>query len=449
MPNMVGTRLNMANYEAYLKTSLVKYKYADIARRDILNVFQQFQDLRPKLDPYIFNDGNRKDLLSLDGTIPVNYKGSTYNIPICIWILDTHPYNPPMVYVKPTSTMQIKQGRNVDANGKVDLPYLRDWRYPQSDLLGLIQILGIVFGEEPPVYSRMPPRPTYTPGQPPGVPQATPYPPAQSSFPMPQMAGAGPTGNPPYPPPYQGGGYPFGGYPPQQPPQQQQQQGFSGYPSQQSTPYPPAPNNPQPHLSYPYGTSPSQQGGYPPPATSTTATNSSNQMNTVTEEHIKASLLSAVEDKMRRRLRETFAQAQAEIDVLYKTQGDLIKGKDKLEKMTQDLEKELNEIEGNIQLLKSKDSEIKEALTKLDSQDKLNIDETVVTTTPLYRQIFNCFSEEQAIEDAIYYLGEALRKGVIDLDVFLKQVRELSRQQFTLRALIQKGREKAGLPPLA
>ena len=25
--------------------------------------------------------------------------------------------------------MQIKQGTNVDANGKVDLPYLRDWRY--------------------------------------------------------------------------------------------------------------------------------------------------------------------------------------------------------------------------------------------------------------------------------------------------------------------------------
>ena len=55
--------------------------------------------------------------------------GSIYNIPIGIWILDTHPYHPPMVFVKPTNTMQIKPGRNVDSNGKVDLPYLRDWRY--------------------------------------------------------------------------------------------------------------------------------------------------------------------------------------------------------------------------------------------------------------------------------------------------------------------------------
>ena len=32
--------------------------------------------------------------------------------------------------------------------------------------------------------------------------------------------------------------------------------------------------------------------------------------NTVTEEHLEASLLSAVEDKMKRRLKETFAQAR-------------------------------------------------------------------------------------------------------------------------------------------
>lgn len=54
---------------------------------------------------------------------------NVYNIPICIWVMDSHPYNPPMVYVKPTSTMQIKEGRNVDRNGKIDLPYLREWKY--------------------------------------------------------------------------------------------------------------------------------------------------------------------------------------------------------------------------------------------------------------------------------------------------------------------------------
>jgi len=34
--------------------------------------------------------------------------------------------------------------------------------------------------------------------------------------------------------------------------------------------------------------------------------------------------------------------------------------------------------------------------------------------------LLNAFAEEQATEDAVYYMGEALRKGVVDLDVFLK-----------------------------
>jgi hypothetical protein len=33
--------------------------------------------------------------------------------------------------------MQIKQGTNVDANGKVDLPYLRDWLMPLSIIFQL------------------------------------------------------------------------------------------------------------------------------------------------------------------------------------------------------------------------------------------------------------------------------------------------------------------------
>ncbi|XP_045182651.2 tumor susceptibility gene 101 protein-like isoform X2 [Mercenaria mercenaria] len=121
----------MSTYDVFLNTSLSKYVNPDLAKRDVLCVFTTFSDLRPKLDTF----------------------GATYNIPVSIWLMNKHPYNPPIVYVRPTSTMQIKSGRNVDMNGKIDLPYLREWKHPESDLLGLIQILTIVFGEEPPVYS--------------------------------------------------------------------------------------------------------------------------------------------------------------------------------------------------------------------------------------------------------------------------------------------------------
>ncbi|XP_065926816.1 tumor susceptibility gene 101 protein isoform X2 [Magallana gigas] len=144
----------MTSADKVLMQALSKYEYADIAWRDVKNAISYFKDLLPSQDSFIFNDGSEKNILNLDGTIPVTYKGTTFNIPICVWILDTHPYNPPMVFVKPDSTMQIKAGRNVDTNGKVDLPYLRDWRYPQSDLFGLLQILALVFGEDSPVFSK-------------------------------------------------------------------------------------------------------------------------------------------------------------------------------------------------------------------------------------------------------------------------------------------------------
>ena len=62
-----------------------------------------------------------------------------------------------------------------------------------------------------------------------------------------------------------------------------------------------------------------------------------------------------------------------------------------------------------------------------------------------HNRLLNAYAEEAAIEDAIYYIGEALRNGVIDLEIFLKHVRQLSRKQFMLRALMQKCRQKAGL----
>lgn len=53
--------------------------------------------------------------------------GTSYNIPICIWLMDTHPNNAPMCYVKPTADMHIKVSMYVDHNGKIYLPYLHEW----------------------------------------------------------------------------------------------------------------------------------------------------------------------------------------------------------------------------------------------------------------------------------------------------------------------------------
>lgn len=212
------------------------------------------------------------------------------------------------------------------------------------------------------------------------------------------------------------------------------------FPSVASAAYPP----------YPTSGPTTASTGYPYPPASTTSTPASaagaSQTGTITQEHIRASLLTAVEEKVKARLKEALSGAQAEMDVLKRTHDELTQGKTKLDDMISRMDREQAELEANLQNLRERNEELKELIRKVENQGNINVDEAVVTTAPLYKQLVNAFAEENATEDAIYYLGEALRKGVIDLDVFLKHVRELSRKQFLLRALMQKCREKAQLP---
>lgn len=65
-----------------------------------------------------------------------------------------------------------------------------------------------------------------------------------------------------------------------------------------------------------------------------------NSGGTITEEHIKASLLSAIEDKVRRRFNEQMAQNKAELDILQHSQRELTTGKNKLDSILTNLNKE-------------------------------------------------------------------------------------------------------------
>ncbi|XP_071850688.1 uncharacterized protein [Apostichopus japonicus] len=138
----------MATHEAYIEQHYHKYHNKHLTKSEILSTLSTFTDLRPKYDKF----------------------GSTYNIPICIWLFESHPCNPPMCYVRPTPMMMIKPSKHVDVNGRVYLPYLHEWKHPNCDLIGLIQVMMIIFGENSPVYSRPADQPRVMPQM------TTPYP---------------------------------------------------------------------------------------------------------------------------------------------------------------------------------------------------------------------------------------------------------------------------------
>ncbi|MEE6499415.1 hypothetical protein FKM82_003443 [Ascaphus truei] len=105
------------------------------------------------MDTYTFNDGSQKDLLNLTGTIPTKFQGNSYNIPICLWVLDSHPFAPPLCFLKPTESMGVHVGKHIDAHGRIYLPYLQNWSHPKSTVVGLIREMVMKFEEELPLYS--------------------------------------------------------------------------------------------------------------------------------------------------------------------------------------------------------------------------------------------------------------------------------------------------------
>lgn len=260
--------------------------------------------------------------------------------------MDTHPYNAPICYVMPTPDMHIKVSMYVDQNGKIYLPYLHDWLPNSSDLLGLIQVMIVTFGEHPPVYSK---------------PKETPYP--RQPF-MPQPVGANQSSfNPSFPttsnfPPYPASNF-AGGYPP--------------YPGSANT------NTPYPQGSF-------GPGGMSMPGFNSSGQNNNGGTGTITEEHIKASLISAVEDKMRRRIQEKVNQSQAEIQTLKRTKQELLEGQTKLGEIMKKLERDEIELKKNIELLRDKETELTKTLETLEQNDQIDVDEAVTTTAPLYKQ---------------------------------------------------------------
>ncbi|XP_074697951.1 ubiquitin-conjugating enzyme E2 variant 3 isoform X3 [Strix aluco] len=145
----------MALSEEALRKQLGKYKFRDLTIEELKNVNKTYPNFTFSMNTYTFKDGSQKDLLNFSGTVPVKY-GNSYNIPIHLWILDSHPFAPPICFLKPTVNMGISVGKHVDAHGRIYLPYLQNWSHPKSTVTGLIKEMIAKFEEELPLYSLSP-----------------------------------------------------------------------------------------------------------------------------------------------------------------------------------------------------------------------------------------------------------------------------------------------------
>lgn len=74
--------------------------------------------------------------------------------------------------------------------------------------------------------------------------------------------------------------------------------------------------------------------------------------------------------------------------------------------------------------------------------NNLSADELIMPRDTWSKQLIENAAMDHAIEDTFYELDDALNKGLINLEEFLKHTRRLGREQFFARALAMKIHEK-------
>ncbi|KAK6339568.1 hypothetical protein TWF718_008968 [Orbilia javanica] len=164
----------------WLSTVLApKYLSANRTYTDAATLLHHHRSLSPKTDVYTYDDGRSDLLLCIHGTLPVAFRGATYNIPVSIWVPHQYPNTPPTVMVVPGKNMAIRPTNHVDTNGRCYHPYLAYWSQnpDKSTLLDLCAQLKDVFSKEPPLYSKQPPLQVHQPSPSPPPPPPPPRPP--------------------------------------------------------------------------------------------------------------------------------------------------------------------------------------------------------------------------------------------------------------------------------
>lgn len=160
---------------------------------------------------------------------------------------------------------------------------------------------------------------------------------------------------------------------------------------------------------------------------------------------LKASLLTALEEKFREKINNQVRDIYEEIIVLRNSYEKLIEGEKTLHESLRSINNDQQKMNIFVQDCEKKILEIDNYLVNYKKTATAKpcewIDEALLTTCPLDDQIFRSYVADCVLEDAQYYISQALKKGRITLSEYLKQIRIISQEQFIHRATLIKARE--------
>ncbi|KAG1330444.1 protein ELC-like [Cocos nucifera] len=141
---------------------------------------------------------------------------------------------------------------------------------------------------------------------------------------------------------------------------------------------------------------------------------------------------------------EGFLRVQAE---LKRRKEAIVRGIRELEEERENLEQELQIILTNTDVMESWVRETKGKNRRRWKAREVSVDDVFEPSDVYSRQLMECTAVDRELEDTIYALDRAVTEGCVAVDVYLKSVRSLSREQFFHRNMAVKVRSMAGRIP--
>ncbi|XP_057776587.1 protein ELC-like [Salvia miltiorrhiza] len=342
-------------------------------RQHLMHLAEAYPSLQPKTAAFTHNDGRAVNLLQADGTVPMDFHGVTYNIPVLIWLMESYPHHAPLVFVNPTRDMIIKRPHPfVSPNGVVSIPYIHSWAFPSSNLVELARNLTHFFARDPPLYSQRKPF------------DSNPNPNHNNSSYGSMNSSVGSTAARPSIPP-------------------------------------------RTHSSLPSPTPPPPYGG-------------GREMEDPAEVFRKNAINRLVES-FYGEIREMKKAGEGEMEGLFGAQAMLRKRDEELGRGLKEMQDEKEVLEQQLQMVlmngEIMEGWLRENEGKLGSRDlsSVDVDEAFEPCDALSKQMLDCTASDMAVEDAIYALDKAAQEGAVPFDLYLRNVRLLSREQFFHRAI--------------
>ena len=141
----------------------------------------------------------------------------------------------------------------------------------------------------------------------------------------------------------------------------------------------------------------------------------------------------------RAKLGEEYAKTRAEIDSLHSVNKELLEKQEDLATILKDGEMKNDSVESYIGSLRAAKGTL-ERISADQSREltEAEVDRLVEVPGAVDAQIVELVATDEAIKDCVYALGRVLDTDTdqLDLELYLKRVRELSRRQFSVRQKI-------------